>query len=456
MNIKQKFKVYCSTNINDSVNKELVDSLVREKEPLILEAIASSNSVDLDGDYMTNECLEDMKNQAIGLSIFLDHEHTIDKIVGTVIEVIETSSDIFKIKFSVLPKYEWYITDLLENNINLGLSIGASVLDYEETDTGWKIDKVKLVEISIVGIPANWDTYGTVQTSKELGIVTAKCFNGACKQIIDNLKLSENEFIEKDIEDGEDPQDDGIITEKEVIDLINEACIQLKNEIITEIVAEFNLDGKKYDKTSEEQSDEEEMNMSETEQINETNSSNDEDKEKSLDMEKEEIIELIKENSLNEDIVKELIIDALKEFKEEDVTETPIIKEEEVEVTKSKKEEEEEEEEEEEMDKSCEDDEKDEKDKSKKEEEEEEEEEELEKSSEETEETSKSFDLEELKKSIRQEIEEDILKSLSTERKPVAHEQPKVEDVMKEANKGEVEKKGNVMSTREMAKHLLG
>ena len=98
---EQKFKVYCSTNINKSVNKELVSTLVENNEPLILEAVASSNSVDLDGDYMTNECLEDMKTQAIGLNIFLDHTHTIDKIVGTVTDVIETSSDIFKVKFSV-------------------------------------------------------------------------------------------------------------------------------------------------------------------------------------------------------------------------------------------------------------------------------------------------------------------------------------------------------------------
>ena len=81
----------------------------------------------------------------------------------------------------------------------------------------------------------------------------------------------------------------------------------------------------------------------------------------------------------------------------------------------------------------------------------------MEKSIEEKEETSKSFDIEELKKSIRQEIEEEILKSLSAERKPVAHEQPKLEDVEKEANgEDKVEKKGNVMSTREMAEHLLG
>ncbi len=452
-NIKQTFKVFCSTNINDTVTKGLVDGLIEENKPLILEAIASTTSKDLDGDYMTLECLQDMKEQAKGLSIFLDHNHTIDKIVGSVTDVIETSPDVLKIKFSVLPKYEWYITDLLENGVNLGLSIGASVLDFEDTETGWKINKVKLVEISIVGIPANWDTFGTVQTSKELGEVTAKCFNGACKQIIDNLDLSKDlEMINKDIEDGEDPDEDGVITEEEVIKLINQAMIELKNQIITEIVTEYNLDGKKY--APNEEDDEVTDNQS-------TNSSNDkEDKEKDLEMEKEEIIELIKENSLTEDVVKELIIDALKEFNKVEVTEeTPIEKEEEVEVTKTEEVEVEKEVEtiteeiveETPIEKSTE------------EVEEIVEEVELEKEVE-TIETPK-LDFDELKKSIKEElraeveaeVEAELLKELSTERKPVETKQPKFEEVEKEiTGEDAIEKsKGNVMSARKMAEHLL-
>ena len=461
MDIKQKFKVYCSTNINDTVNKGLIDTLVEENKPLILEGIASSNSVDLDGDYMTNECLEDMKTQALGLNIFLDHEHTIDKIVGKVTDVIETSSDVFKIKFSVIPAYEWYISDFLQNGINLGLSIGASVLDFEDTETGWKINKVKLHEISIVGIPANWDTFGTVQTSKELGMVTAKCFNGACKQIIDKLDL-QKDLVKKEFEDGEEADEDGIITEEEVIKLINEALIEAKDQIITEIVSEYHLDGKELVN----------QNTDNTQTIDETTDSSDEDgnKEKDIDMEKEEIVELIKEHSLTEEMVKGLIVDALKSLEEveADVTEeTPIVKEEEVEVTKAETDDEKEEDEEDE-------DEEDEKEKSsetelEKSEEVEEVEEEVEKSSEtEIEKSSESpkveidIDIEELKKSIKEElraeveaeVEAELLKNLSTERKPVAHEQPKVEKEVTDEEK--VEKSKNVMSTREMAEHLIG
>lgn len=443
MDIKQKFKVYCSTNINDTVNKGLIDSLIEEDEPLILEGIASSNSVDLDGDYMTNECLEDMKKQAIGLNIFLDHEHIIDKIVGKVTEVIETSSDVFKIKFSVLPKYEWYISDFLENGIKLGLSIGASVLDFEDTETGWKINKVKLHEISIVGIPANWDTFGTVQTSKDLGIITAKCFNGACKQIVDNLDLQKDLDLNKEFEDGEEADEDGVITEEEVIKLINEALIEMKDQIITEIVSEYHLDGKELvNQTNETVEDKEDTEDTEETTDESTNSSEEdsEDKEKNLDMEKEEIVELIKEHSLTKDMIKEVIIETLKEMEEveAEVTEkTPIEEEEEVEVTEVEKEIE--------IDDETGTD-----------------EEEIEKQSE-IEEVSETvdMDIEELKKSIKEElraeVEAELLKSLSTERKPVAHKPPKMEDVEKEADgEKKVEKKGNVMSTRQMAEHLLG
>lgn len=465
---EQKFKVYCSTNINDTVTKEYIDTLISEDEPLILEAIASTNSVDIDGDYMTNECLEDMKKQAIGLSIFLDHNHTIDKIVGSVTDVIETSSDIFKIKFSVLPKYEWYITDLLDNGINLGLSIGASVLDYENTDTGWKINKVKLVEISIVGIPANWDTFGTVKTSKELGEVTAKCFNGACKQVIDNLSLSVVSDVQKDIEDGEESELDNKIIEVSTR-IFNEFGVELKKQIISEIVSEYNLDGKKHSPSDDSDNDEEKP----------TDSSDEDDKEKNLEMEKEEIKELIKEHSVSLDTVKEVVRETLKElndFEVEVTEETPIVKEEEVDVTKAEEidaseeteiEKEFEVEEEVDIEKDAE---------VETESEETEAEVETEKDAEveiekdaevETESdkidvgvTVETFDMDELRKSIREELKEevyndveaDILKRLSMERNPEqsAHKQPDVEKKIEETATKE-----SSMTPRKLAEFLM-
>ena len=147
MNIKQDFKVYCSTNLN----KSLLDSAIADDnyDDLIIEGIASTTSVDEDGDYMTKSCLEDMKRQALGLSILKEHNRTLDDIIGRVIEITDNTADTFKIKFKVLPRYEYYLSELLDNGINLGLSIGAKALDYEPKDDdsyGWKINKVKLYD----------------------------------------------------------------------------------------------------------------------------------------------------------------------------------------------------------------------------------------------------------------------------------------------------------------------
>ena len=237
MDTKHKFKVYCS-------NLEKNQFPLNEgSDELILEAVASTSSIDEEGDMITKECIESMKQQAIGLNIHLDHNHDTHNVIGNVIEVLETDNKTLKIKFKILPSWQSKILEYLDNGIALGLSIGGAVKDFEETESGWEIKDIKLYEISLTPLPANWDTFGTVKISEE-ELVTAKCFDGACKQVLTNLKSLD---ITKDVEDGEDPDEDDKITEQEVIDILNQYGIELKNQIIAEIVSEFNLDGKKYD-----------------------------------------------------------------------------------------------------------------------------------------------------------------------------------------------------------------
>ena len=92
-----------------------VNDFVRTKQGYIAKCV----EVDEDGDYMTKSCLEDMKRQAIGLNVLKEHGRTLDDIVGTVSQVLESNGDNFKIKFKVLPRYEYYILEFLENNINI-------------------------------------------------------------------------------------------------------------------------------------------------------------------------------------------------------------------------------------------------------------------------------------------------------------------------------------------------
>ena len=52
MGIKQDFKVYCSTNFIE-LNKSLIENAFEDNDELILEGIASTTSIDEEGDYMT-------------------------------------------------------------------------------------------------------------------------------------------------------------------------------------------------------------------------------------------------------------------------------------------------------------------------------------------------------------------------------------------------------------------
>lgn len=433
MDIKQDFKVYCSTNLKE-LDKSLVESAFQEDGALYLEGIASTTSVDEDGDYMTKSCLEDMKRQAIGLNVLKEHGRTLDDIVGTVSQVLESNGDNFKIKFKVLPRYEYYILEFLENNINLGLSIGAKATDYEPNDAseyGWKINKVKLYEISLVPLPANWDSFGSVKVSKELdndGIV-AKCFNGACKLI---LKEYSEQNIDKELEDAQKKGDEKYLTEKECINIINEASLEIYERLLSEVIDETKKMIEKYHLDTRDSKIESEKSNDKIDE-NSSKKKEDEEKEKSMKTEDKETIDVVEtpnvqknleesERASKEEIemVKEKETEVKKEVKDADVEMKVSVEE----VSNTDV---------------------------------------LKKMSELQDFFIKKFDeeleikvnekVDAMRDSIRKEVEEELFKDLTTERKPVETEQPEVEKELEEVEESEEEVK-KAMNTHDIAKML--
>ena len=426
MDIERNFKVYCSTNLN----KSLIESAFEEDDSLSVEGIASPTSIDEYGDYMTFSCLEDMKRQAIGLNVLKEHGRTLEDVVGSVTQVLESNEDNFKIKFKVLPRFKDYILGFLENGINLGLSIGAKAIDYEPNDAseyGWKINKVKLFEISLVPLPANWDSFGSVKISKELdNEIVAKCFNGACKLVL--KEYSDNLSVNKEIEDAQKNDEEKYLTKKECINFINEASLEIYERLLSEITDETKKMIEKYHLDNNNDSEESENSNDEKEKNSSKKKEEDEEKEKSMKTEIEEKIEVeetpdvqknleeLEGTSKGEEIeMKEEIKEKELENEEIDVTvsvdevsNSDVLKEisemktffmkkfdEELEVKVNEK-------------------------------------------------------VEEVKKTLRKEVEEELLKDLTTERKPVETKQPQVE-VEKELD--EVEEK-KAMSTHDIAKML--
>lgn len=433
MDIKQNFKVYCSTNFEE-LNKSLIEDAFEHEDELILEGIASTTSVDEDGDYMTEACLEDMKRQAIGLSVLNVHGRTLDDVIGKVIAIPESDDDKFKIKFKILRKYKDYILEFLDNGINLGLSIGARAIDVEPNDKsdgyGWKVNKAKLYEISLVPLPANWDSFGSVKISKELdedGIV-AKCFNGACKLIV--KEHSEN--MNKELEDAQ-KDEDNYLTKKEAISMLNEEAIAIYERVLSEVLDETKKMIEKYHL--------DERNSNNSNESNNSNNSDDGDSKNNSSNNKEDEE---KEKSMKEEINKN------KELKE-----TPDVQKEleELERTSNGEEQVEKEMNEEVKEKSIEmdvsSDEISNNDVLKKIEE-------LEsfmnKSINEEIEAKVNEKVEEIKKTLREEVEEELFKELTTERTPVETEQPIVKEVEEVGEEEEKVKKA--MSTHDIAKLL--
>lgn len=255
---EQPFSVYAPLEINKSQIESTEDG------ELILEGVASTTSQDLEGDIITSEAIASMKKQAIQCNIRLSHWNGpngdfVDIVVGKVIEVLDSSKNELKIKFKILKSYAAKIREYVEAGINLGLSIGAKITKYErvtnsENKTSFlKILDVLLIEITLTSLPVNWDTYGTVTTSK--GLVKSNCFAGACYQIFKNSKEevdnmanenneNDNSLSDSDLEKIKNMLNEGLNAQTDVIANKVQSNLEPKlKTIVNEVLAENNNEG---------------------------------------------------------------------------------------------------------------------------------------------------------------------------------------------------------------------
>lgn len=219
--------------ITSELSKSVKDDLdLQEDGSLILEGIASTTSIDLEGDTISPECINSMKKQALSCNIHGDHMIGLDDVIGTVQEVLNTDDETLKIKFIIIPSVAPMIKEKLDCGVKLGLSIRGTVNDFEETSEGWQINEINLIEISLTALPANWDTMGTITTSK--GLVLSKCLSGACQQIMKNH--AENVLMEEEMSKEKNIHN---ISEEDLVNLFKEMSEPLRNEIKAELKKEL-------------------------------------------------------------------------------------------------------------------------------------------------------------------------------------------------------------------------
>lgn len=160
---------------------------------LTIEGVASTTNRDLEGDVILQSAIDSMKIQLTTShkNLHGDHRYSLFKgILGAITKVVDSDDNILKIRATILSKYAAFVKEMLDIGVQLGLSIGGRIKDYDQTNDGWEIKDIDLFEISLTGMPANYDTFGTVTATKNSDVVEAKCLAGACHLIRKNMEAN--------------------------------------------------------------------------------------------------------------------------------------------------------------------------------------------------------------------------------------------------------------------------
>ena len=221
--ILKKFKVYAPPD------KKAYG--LNEDGTLTITGIASTTNEDLDGEIITPDALQSLERQVVGLNLHLDHNHNYEGGIGVITEA-EIQDNSLRITAIVLPEYAVSILQKLNIGMNMGFSIGG--IPVINSGNSRVINDFVLLEVSLTLLPANWDTYGTVETKAE---VKSKCLTGACHYILKSKNKSDT-MSEKDFETST-PVDENI--KQELVNIVNEAVINLKPVILDELRGELGV-----------------------------------------------------------------------------------------------------------------------------------------------------------------------------------------------------------------------
>lgn len=181
-------------------------------EVLHIRGLANTGNTDIAGDTLTREALLDICNQATQHNLHIDHDETIDGVLGPITRA-ELTPDGVEIDADILEgKYTSRIRDLLEHGVRLGMSVRGLA-----ERAGGNFVRVVLTEISLTPLPADQSTMGSV--------VIVKSFGELARRVVG--------FDDENLE--EDNMADEVITKDVVIELINTGFNERKEEFLETI-----------------------------------------------------------------------------------------------------------------------------------------------------------------------------------------------------------------------------
>ena len=191
------------------VDKNIQATSNEEDEMLTIVGIANTGQRDLVGDVLTNEALQDICRQATKHNLHLDHDTSLDGVLGPITSA-ELTNDGVEIRANIVnTEYAKKIRELLSNGANLGMSVSGVTDTTTHNLTSWD-----LTEISLTPLPCDQGTMGSVRI--------AKSFAEVIKQTMETNTMAEEQ-----------------ITVEQVIELINEAFNERREEFLEAIRQEL-------------------------------------------------------------------------------------------------------------------------------------------------------------------------------------------------------------------------
>ncbi|MDH7506209.1 MAG: hypothetical protein QHH15_00275 [Candidatus Thermoplasmatota archaeon] len=182
-------------NKEDLINKDfsMVVTLQKAYEDAdgryFLKGEASNTELDLQDDQMSNEAIDELKEQSIGKTAFLNHKYDIGKNDFGVIKGYEKSDNKFIPVIEVFSDMKKMIKERIDKGAKFGLSIGGKIRDAVKDGNKRVIKSVIFREVSLTYFPANWKTLGTVSAVKD-----NPCLGGVCKQIFKSVDMYEGGY----------------------------------------------------------------------------------------------------------------------------------------------------------------------------------------------------------------------------------------------------------------------
>ena len=231
------------------LNSTVENRTDNKSNDLILTGIASTTKEpSLYGEIMTEEALQQMQEQAVNLPILEAHKGDgFDNVIGVITNAYVENNDLH-IYFKILQNHRQRIQELIDNNVPIGLSIGAQAHIDQDTQ---QVIGVTLIEVSLTPVPANRVAHNTVKVKEDYYV--GNCLHNICYAMIkDNLNMEDNNMAEEEKKTNPEVKEEDSLTIDKVKDMLDERFAEEKEVLIATVVEEVKTELKKLNDKVEE------------------------------------------------------------------------------------------------------------------------------------------------------------------------------------------------------------